>query len=120
MMVANEKRLIDANALRQMFDEREADDVELYGGVHIVECFPADDAKEIVDQMPTVDAVEVVHGRWIKYKDEKFIGYDADGRIKYRNVYYYNCDKCGHGTAAKSNYCPACGAKMEGVKEVGY
>ena len=57
--MANEKRLIDANALKQRFDEREADDIEMYG-VHIVECFPADDAKEIVDQMPTVDAVEVV------------------------------------------------------------
>ena len=65
--MANEKRLIDANALKQMFDEREADDVELYGGVHIIECFPADDAKEIVDQMPTVDAVEVVRCKDCKH-----------------------------------------------------
>ena len=57
--MANEQRFIDANELKHRFDEREADDIELYGGVHIVECFPADDAKEIVDQMPTVDAVEV-------------------------------------------------------------
>ena len=65
--MANEKRLIDANALKQMFDEREADDVEMYGGVHIIECFPADDAKEIVDQMPTVDAVEVVRCKDCKH-----------------------------------------------------
>ena len=63
-----EKRLIDANALKQMFDEREADDVELYGGVHIVECFPADEAKEIVDKMPTVDAVEVIRCKNCKHR----------------------------------------------------
>lgn len=48
--------LIDADILKQRFDEREADDIELYGGVRIVECFPADEAKAIVDEMPTVDA----------------------------------------------------------------
>ena len=41
-----ERRLIDANALNKRFDERESDDIELYG-VHIAECFPADEAKEI-------------------------------------------------------------------------
>ena len=66
-MVENGMRLIDANALKQMFDEREADDVEMYGGVHIIECFPADDAREIVDQMPTVDAVEVVRCKDCKW-----------------------------------------------------
>ena len=85
-----------------------------------IECSTLGNLIDMLHAAPGLDAVEVVHGRWIKYKDEKFMGYDADGRIKYRNVYSYNCDKCGHGTAVKSNYCPACGAKMEGVKEVGY
>ena len=115
--MANEKRLIDANALKQMFEEREADDAEMYGGVHIIECFPADDAKEIVDQMPTVDAVEVVHGWWEKYTDDKFMGYGADGRIRYRKVYSYKCSKCWNYTAVKHNYCPNCGAKMDGGDE---
>ena len=112
--MANEKRLIDANALKQMFDEREADDVELYGGVHIIECFPADDAKEIVDQMPTVDAVEVVHGRWIKgdgLKNTKFIPCSG---ILYcsncKNEAYWDTD---YGQQ-KFDYCPNCGAKMDG------
>lgn len=55
----NEKRLIDANALKKKFDERLAEDIEMFS-CHIVECFPADDANEIVDKMPAVDAVEVV------------------------------------------------------------
>ena len=107
--MANEKRLIDANALKQMFDEREADDVEWYGGVHIVECFPADDAKEIVDKCPTVDAVEVVHGEW-ECENESW------GAVR--------CSKCkGKALLEKLNgellyvfsqYCPNCGAKMDG------
>ena len=72
--MANEKRLIDANALKPMFDRREADDVEFFGGVYIPECFPADDAKEIVDQMPTVDAVEVVRCKDCKHYKPQFQG----------------------------------------------
>ena len=98
--MANEKRLIDVNALKQMFDEREADDVELYGGVHIVECFPADDAKEIVDKCPTVEAVPVVHGRW-KTTDTLL------GRCCV-------CSVCGSCPTMEYRYCPYCGAKMDG------
>ena len=106
--MATEKRLIDANALKQRLDEREAEDVEMYG-CRIIECFPADDAKEIVDQMPTVDAVEVVHGEWIRGLDE----YDVE---------FIECPLCGgefydgdNDTFDKPyNYCPNCGAKMEG------
>ena len=106
----NGKRLIDANAMREDWLENGENEY----------VYDTNAVLDSIDAQPTVDAVEVVYGRWIKYKDDKFIGYDADGRAKYRNVYSYNCDKCGHGTAVKSNYCPACGAKMEGVKEVGY
>ena len=89
----NEKRLIEANALKQMFDEREADDVELYGGFHIVECFPADDAKEIVDKCPTVDAVEVV-----RCKDCKHYG-----RIK--GLLGLRCDLQGEQIWCKDDFC---------------
>lgn len=58
----------------------------------------------------------VVHGWWDKYEDDKFIGYDANGRIQYRKVYTYYCGRCGRGTAVKTNYCPKCGAMMR--KEV--
>ena len=95
--MANEVRLIDANALKQMFDEREADDVEWFGGVRIAECFPADDAKEMVDKMPTVDAVPVVHGRW-----------------KGAGTGDYYCSVCQQLVNPRTNYCPNCGAKMDG------
>lgn len=45
--MANKKRLIDANALRKVFINEDCD----------CEMFP-----RAVDNAPTVDAVEVVHG----------------------------------------------------------
>jgi hypothetical protein len=108
--MANEVRLIDANALKQMFDEREADDVELYGGVHIIECFPADDAKQMVDEMPTVDAVPVVHGRWITLEDKMW-------NLEQPVIVGWKCSACGVYGHIEHNYCPNCGAKMDGDAE---
>jgi rubrerythrin len=52
-----------------------------------------------------VDAVEVVHGRWIEkeYVDEPYGGY-----------YLFHCSECGIPNARERNYCPNCGAKMDG------
>ena len=51
---------------------------------------------------PTVDAVVVVHGRW-KHQYEKGMSYKV-------------CSICGNrnGLDLKFNYCPNCGAKMDG------
>lgn len=76
------------------------------------------DVVRYLNTLPALDAVEVVHGKWVKYEDDKFNGYDADGRIRYRKVRTYYCDKCGYGTVVKSNYCSNCGAKMDGVSNV--
>ena len=50
-----------------------------------------------------VEVVEVVHGRWIG---------------GYRGTEYTipKCSQCGYGNGAvgASNYCPNCGAKMDG------
>ena len=54
-------------------------------------------------------------GEWERYADDKFNGYDAHGRIKYRKVYIYECSRCGENTAAKRNFCPNCGADMRGA-----
>ena len=46
--------------------------------------------------------IERKHGRWI-HKDN-FIGK------------YLMCSECSHVTGRKGNYCPNCGAKMDGKK----
>ena len=55
-----------------------------------------------IDSQPTVDAVEVVHGRWIQDKQSKF-------------EHRYNCSACNYRLIDEHcNYCPNCGAKMDG------
>ena len=94
--MANEKRLIYANKVLER-----ADEVTFMG-------FRAEERKkhfmdlvsEILKQ-PTVDAVEVVHGRWIRYEHGSGIF----------------CSHCRHKRRyrdAHDNYCPNCGAKMDG------
>ena len=52
--------------------------------------------------LPTVDAVPVRHGRWIHYKG----GYSD----------HYECTACGKPIVltAKWDFCPNCGARMNG------
>lgn len=83
--MANEKRLIDANALRVQFDDIPPF-IGMTGGC----------VQQYIDKAPTVEAVEVVHGRW------KVI--DFAGTMK--------CTVCGEEVFDESNYCPNCGANM--------
>ena len=100
-------RLIDADALKIAFKMREMADIDMYGGCHIAECFQGYEANEIVDKMPTVSAVEVKHGRWIMGVDEADYDYGV-------------CSVCGFAEREHipclyiPNYCPNCGAKMDG------
>ena len=51
-----------------------------------------------LDDAPTLDAEPIRHGEWI---ESKVGGYDK-------------CSVCGDPTLAKYNFCPNCGAKMDG------
>ena len=52
-----------------------------------------------------VDAVEVVHGKW---QERRFICMDSEVMLGYR------CSRCMLTFDAETNYCPYCGAKMDG------
>ena len=71
---------------------------------------------EIVKSAPTVDAVEVVHGRWIMDKLEIGSPYDGNSTML---VDIGNCSVCGYRCEMlpTMNYCPNCGAKMEGERK---
>lgn len=58
--------------------------------------------KEEIDEMPTVDAVPVGHGRWLSREE---------GCV-YPFWERYTCSVCGK-PADNSAYCPNCGAKMD-------
>ena len=91
--MANEMRLIDANA------------------VNWGRC-PADPrlAKAWLDEAPTVDAKPVVHGEWL-YGE----------RNKAERTLVVECSQCGAvfnlpmlAFGFSYNYCPNCGSKMDG------
>ena len=94
--MANEKQLIDANDVYSLFEENGT--ARLHVG-HI-------------DVIPRVDAVEVVHGWWKPRPHRKV---NSEGRaITYCDFHY--CSECGteRPMVPPYNYCPNCGAKMDG------
>lgn len=56
-----------------------------------------------VKRQPAADVAPVVHGEWILF----LCSVTGD-------VSLYYCSSCRAGSAEKSNYCPDCGAKMDG------
>lgn len=83
-------RLIDAENLAKFID---------YGHLNNPneKLYSENDIREMIDMMPTVDAVPVRHGKWIEYPT-------ADGMNQ--------CSECGVLRFGESNYCPNCGARM--------
>lgn len=63
---------------------------------------------DLIDSIPTVDAVPVRRGKWIEKEDWSI------------DDYYYTCSVCGEdfvtvdGTPSENlwNFCPNCGADM--------
>lgn len=87
--------LIDRAALKEVpmfngkYDKEHANEHFIYG---------IESVMEYIEQMPTIDAVPVVRGRWIPV-DEKNDAFD--------------CSECDAMVQKRCNYCPNCGAKMD-------
>lgn len=86
-------RLIDADRLKEVF----------HRNVVLAEAFDC-----LIDNAPTIDAKPIEHGSWFG---------DEDGSV-------WECNQCGlawqlnYGTPQENemNYCPKCGARMDGCK----
>ena len=124
--MANEKRLIDANALIRRLGKRRENFASAW---KTFDAMPNDakiqyhenlECSLIVEDIPIVDAVEVVHGRW-----EDGCAY-FNGRKVYDSI---DCSRCegvlkiesetGEYWKEKYKWCPFCGAKMDGDGNVG-
>lgn len=72
-----------------------------YNGVRCRACRYGDEIRDIEDA-PEVEAVQVIHGHWIKRE-----GFITE----------YECSVCQHSdsklTAIRGHYCWYCGAKMD-------
>lgn len=89
----SDQRLINADTLKGAFE------MDGYKSPYV---------ERLIDACPTVDAVPVVHGKWKPIKASIYpYGFDV------------RCSECGCailGGANGWNYCPNCGAKMDGGK----
>lgn len=113
-------RLIDADALKKSLQDSYNDLKRIYDGLHY------DEEKRIcagqlttfmeailrVKEMPTIEAEPVKCGRWIKYYNSFFGQHQCFCSECERDEYWqkYYC----YGI---ENYCPNCGAKMDGGAE---
>lgn len=94
-------RLIDADALVALIQQEPTD------GMYTEEIL------EAIGEQPTIEATLVVHGEWVKYTHSALIAF-KNGEPVWADRAVYRCDHCYFGTIAKHNYCPRCGAKMDG------
>lgn len=95
-------RLIDADALLELYSSG----IPEFDAMAV----PIPVIRQNIAAMPTVDASPVVHGRWIT---TVYTTTSKRGRIISSKE--FECSKCGYSNGRKqSNYCPNCGAKMDG------
>ena len=91
-----DKRLIDANALLKSYDVAWMVEYDESGCGVRKKALPT----KTIEEAPTIDAVEVVHGRWV---------FDRPNHYKCSL-----CDAMWSGVARFMKFCPNCGMPMDG------
>lgn len=95
-------RYIELEKAIKVFEIADADVCANYGADYGCEFgFSRDAIRRELEQLPPADAAPVVHGRWIMHADE--LGLTSE------------CSVCHIETMCNGNYCPNCGAKMDGA-----
>ena len=61
------------------------------------------DFEKVIDAVPTADVVPIRHGHWVKEKPDVLIHWHCSV-----------CKNCYYLEEPNANYCPNCGAKMDG------
>ena len=76
----------------------------------LLNCYNADWIFSFLESQPTADVQEVRHGKW-----RSEIVKITDWRGKEQSYYQPNsCSICHTGLRVRTNFCPNCGAKMDG------
>jgi hypothetical protein len=102
--MTNEKQLIDAKHLSERIRKKDGIVAMTQRAGKIYDlCYTI--LMHFLEEEPTVDAVEVVHGRWEQAEYHGFL------RCSECKDVYIDDTWVADG---KWNYCPNCGAKMDG------
>lgn len=72
---------------------------------------------DLFDDLPAADVQPVVHAEWIGFTKSVFRGCDYTGDFIYRDTTVWKCSHCGRDTVVRDNFCPNCGARMDGDSE---
>ena len=67
---------------------------------------------KILNQFPVADVAPVRHGRWISLTDCSNAGVYCS--VCHKKVYKEDYAICNRKNKLRSDYCPHCGAKMDG------
>lgn len=71
-----------------------------------------DSLVEALNALPSADVEPVRHGHWIR----ESVGSDNSSE-GYFKISMAECSECGTCVMGKPNYCPNCGARMDGEEE---
>lgn len=94
---------IERDALMLRIKEIHCAECDSYNGVRCRACW-VDDTLDYIDSEPAADVATVRHGRWIE-------------KEKYTFGVMYDCSICDNRILDNGhswNYCPNCGARMDG------
>lgn len=70
-------------------------------------------SERALKKVPAADVVPVVHGRWDESKEHFYL---MNGCKEWINFY---CSECDAPNNSPTDYCPNCGAKMDGGADNG-
>lgn len=101
---------ISREALKEAFDNADADVSENYGDGACDWGFGMQNIREVIDSVPAADVEPVRHGAWERTDDD------------WNSLSTFQCSVCGEEWCFEIdedlqqlnyNYCPNCGAKMD-------
>lgn len=67
-----------------------------------------------IKQLPAADVQPVAYAEWIGFTRSAFLGCDYIGEPIFRDTTVWKCSHCGRNTVVRDNFCPNCGARMDG------
>ena len=109
---------IERETLMRRIKEIHCAECDSYHGARCRACW-VDDTLDYIDSEPAADVAPVVHGQWISFTGCANEGvYCSICKKKVWKSDYAWCSKKSRNKL-RSNYCPNCGAKMDGGTDDG-